>query len=61
VTDEISMTETGEYTPLDGFDYTTREPIMQNDLNGVGPFILAGIEVQNLLILPSTLKTVPSN
>ena len=30
------------------FDYYIGEPIVKNDLKGVGPFILAGIEVQKL-------------
>jgi len=30
------------------FDYYVGEPIVNNDLKGVGPFILAGIEVQHL-------------
>ena len=30
------------------FDYYVSEPIVNNDLKGVGPFILAGIEVQQL-------------
>ena len=31
------------------FDYYIGEPVVKNDLKGVGPFILAGIEVQQLL------------
>jgi unsaturated rhamnogalacturonyl hydrolase len=31
------------------FDYYISEPIVKNDLKGVGPFILAGIELQQLL------------
>jgi unsaturated rhamnogalacturonyl hydrolase len=31
------------------FDYYVSEPIVTNDLKGVGPFILAGIEMQQLL------------
>lgn len=31
------------------FDYYVSEPIVNNDLKGIGPFILAGIEVQQLL------------
>jgi len=31
------------------FDYYLSEPIVKNDLKGVGPFILAGIELQPLL------------
>jgi unsaturated rhamnogalacturonyl hydrolase len=38
------------------YAYYLKEPVVQNDLKGVGPFILAGIEVQDLLGLPSTLK-----
>lgn len=35
--------------PRDGsFDYYVSEPVVSNDLKGVGPFILAGIEVQKL-------------
>ena len=30
------------------FDYYVGEPVVNNDLKGVGPFILAGIEVQQL-------------
>lgn len=30
------------------YEYYLSEPIVENDLKGVGPFILAGIEVQNL-------------
>ncbi|HTB83011.1 MAG TPA: glycoside hydrolase family 88 protein [Candidatus Sulfotelmatobacter sp.] len=30
------------------FDYYVSEPVVKNDLKGVGPFILAGIEVQEL-------------
>jgi unsaturated rhamnogalacturonyl hydrolase len=37
-------------TMRDGsFDYYIHEPIVKNDLKGVGPFILAGIELQTLL------------
>jgi unsaturated rhamnogalacturonyl hydrolase len=31
------------------FDYYVGEPVVSNDLKGVGPFILAGIEVQTML------------
>jgi unsaturated rhamnogalacturonyl hydrolase len=35
--------------PRDGsFDYYISEPIVKNDLKGVGPFIIAGIELQQL-------------
>lgn len=30
------------------FDYYIGEPIVNNDLKGIGPFILAEIEVQRL-------------
>jgi rhamnogalacturonyl hydrolase YesR len=30
------------------FDYYISEPVVNNDLKGIGPFILAGIEVQRL-------------
>lgn len=36
--------------PRDGsFDYYISEPVIENDLKGVGPFILAGIEVGRLV------------
>jgi len=36
--------------PRDGsFEYYVSEPIVENDNKGVGPFILAGIEVQKLV------------
>jgi unsaturated rhamnogalacturonyl hydrolase len=36
--------------PRDGsFDYYVSEPIVENDMKGIGPFILAGIEVQQLV------------
>jgi unsaturated rhamnogalacturonyl hydrolase len=38
------------------YEYYLREPIVENDLKGVGPFILAGIELQDLLKLPSTVS-----
>lgn len=34
------------------YEYYLREPIVDNDLKGVGPFILAGIEVQRLRHIP---------
>jgi len=40
------------------YEYYIKEPVVDNDLKGVGPFILAGIELQDLLGLPST---VPKN
>jgi unsaturated rhamnogalacturonyl hydrolase len=43
--------------PRDGsFAYYISEPVVENDLKGIGPFILAGIEVQKLLKLPMTTK-----
>ncbi|HEX9047974.1 MAG TPA: glycoside hydrolase family 88 protein [Verrucomicrobiae bacterium] len=30
------------------FDYYVSEPIVENDLKGVGPFVLAGLELQHL-------------
>ena len=43
--------------PRDGsFAYYIGEPIVENDMKGIGPFILAGIEVQKLLKLPMTTK-----
>jgi len=38
------------------YEYYLREPVVDNDLKGVGPFILAGIELQKLLDLPMTAK-----
>jgi unsaturated rhamnogalacturonyl hydrolase len=36
--------------PRDGsFDYYVNEPVVENDLKGVGPFILAGIEMQQFI------------
>ena len=31
------------------YDYYLHEPVMDNDLKGIGPFILSGIELQQLL------------
>ena len=43
--------------PRDGsFDYYVNEPIVKNDLKGVGPFILAGLELQKLQTQPQTTK-----
>ncbi|MES2920343.1 MAG: glycoside hydrolase family 88 protein [Verrucomicrobiota bacterium] len=36
------------------YEYYLREPIVDNDLKGVGPLVLAGIELQTLLGLPMT-------
>jgi unsaturated rhamnogalacturonyl hydrolase len=35
------------------FNYYISEPVVENDLKGVGPFILAGIEVQKLVNSPA--------
>jgi unsaturated rhamnogalacturonyl hydrolase len=37
------------------YEYYLKEPIVNNDLKGVGPLILAGIELQTLLGLPATV------
>lgn len=43
--------------PRDGsFAYYVSEPIVENDMKGIGPFILAGIEMQKLLKLPTMTK-----
>jgi unsaturated rhamnogalacturonyl hydrolase len=39
------------------FEYYVGEPVVDNDLKGVGPFILAGIELQKLLGLPAAVAT----
>lgn len=36
------------------YEYYLREPMVENDHKGVGPFIFAGIEMQRLLGLPMT-------
>jgi unsaturated rhamnogalacturonyl hydrolase len=38
------------------YEYYLREPIVDNDLKGVGSFILAGIELQKLLGLPMSVS-----
>jgi unsaturated rhamnogalacturonyl hydrolase len=38
------------------YEYYLREPVIDNDLKGVGPFILAGIELQKLLGLPAKVS-----
>jgi unsaturated rhamnogalacturonyl hydrolase len=36
--------------PRDGsFDYYVSEPIVENDLKGIGPFILAGLQLQKII------------
>src|ERR1051326_938258 len=54
---DISLTQCCQVAGLgngrDGsYQYYLREPIVANDLKGVGPFILAGIELHTLLGLP---------
>jgi unsaturated rhamnogalacturonyl hydrolase len=41
------------------YDYYLREPVIDNDLKGVGPFILAGVEVQRLFGLPMQAEHEP--
>jgi unsaturated rhamnogalacturonyl hydrolase len=66
---EVSLTRCCEvaglgYTNAKGrardgtFEYYVTEPIIDNDLKGVGPFILAGIEVQQLLSTSSSPSVV---
>jgi unsaturated rhamnogalacturonyl hydrolase len=42
-------------------DYYLREPVVTNDLKGVGPFILAGIEVQTLMATPAGRLKAPES
>ncbi len=42
------------------FGYYISEPIVDNDPKGVGPFILAGLELQKLLGLPMAVAAVPA-
>jgi unsaturated rhamnogalacturonyl hydrolase len=35
------------------FEYYVHEPVVNNDLKGIGPFVLAGIEVQSLTSRPT--------
>ena len=45
--------------PRDGsFDYYVSEPVVENDLKGVAPFILAGLEVQQLVTAPAAPEIV---
>ena len=37
------------------YQYYLREPVVDNDLKGIGPFILGGIQLQQLLDLPMTV------
>ena len=41
------------------FNYYINEPVVTNDLKGVGPFILAGIELQQVLGLPMSVTAAP--
>lgn len=57
---EVSLTSCCSVAGLgygrDGsFEYYLREPIIYNDLKGVGPFILAGIEMQKIHKFPMKL------
>jgi unsaturated rhamnogalacturonyl hydrolase len=52
---QISLTQCCSVAGLgsgrDGsYEYYLKEPVVDNDLKGIGPFILAGIEVQGVLI-----------
>lgn len=60
--DKTSLTQCCQVAGLGVFDeknrdgsfkYYVSEPIVENDLKGVGPFILAGIEVQQLVGSPA--------
>lgn len=42
------------------YAYYLREPVVDNDLKGVGPFILAGLELQQLLDLPGRAEHAPA-
>ncbi|HLP77744.1 MAG TPA: glycoside hydrolase family 88 protein, partial [Candidatus Paceibacterota bacterium] len=60
--DHISLTQCCSVAGLgfgrDGsYDYYLREPVVENDLKGVGPFILAGLELQKLVGAPSAVAT----
>jgi len=59
--DKISLTQCCQVAGLGNFggknragsfNYYVSEPVVENDLKGIGPFILAGIEVQRLIGLP---------
>lgn len=55
----LGFTTTGG-RPRDGsFDYYISEAIVENDLKGVGPFILAGIEIQQLTGSPLGRTPLP--
>ncbi len=42
------------------YEYYLKEPIVDNDLKGVGPFILSGIELQRMLGFPAAVSAAPS-
>ncbi len=42
------------------YEYYLKEPVVDNDLKGVGPFILSGIELQRLLGLPMSVPASAS-
>ncbi len=42
------------------YEYYLKEPVVDNDLKGVGPFILSGIELQRLLGLPMAVPASAS-
>jgi unsaturated rhamnogalacturonyl hydrolase len=55
----VSLTQccsvAGLGTGRDGsFAYYIKEPVVENDLKGIGPFILAGLEMQQLISGPLT-------
>ncbi|MFO1512102.1 MAG: glycoside hydrolase family 88 protein [Verrucomicrobiota bacterium] len=59
---DISLTQCCSVAGLghgrDGsYAYYLREPVIYNDLKGVAPFILAGLELQNLHKLPMKVET----
>jgi unsaturated rhamnogalacturonyl hydrolase len=63
-TNQVSLTQCCQVAGLgygrDGsYAYYLKEPVVENDLKGVGPFILAGIELQRLLGLPVTPRLRP--
>ncbi|MCS7337322.1 MAG: glycoside hydrolase family 88 protein [Verrucomicrobiae bacterium] len=57
----FTTTVGGKTRPRDGsFEYYIFEAVVDNDLKGVGPFILAGIEMQKLLALPMKIEGNPA-
>ena len=62
---QISLTQCCSVAGLgygrDGsYEYYLKEPVVDNDLKGVGPFILSGIELQRLLGLPMAVPASAS-